>query len=172
VIPSSTSIEGIKEDILFIAAVMGVNAEGEEIIAEMEREIDAIRAIGNAITNKRTVYFEISPAPWMFSFGSNTFLNEMIELLGATNIFADQNGWIPVSEEVLLELDPDVILTSTDFIPDPIGEIKGRPGFDALTAVQNGDVFTINTAASNRPSHNITRAMKEIAEAVFPEYFR
>jgi len=170
--PTSVSIAAIMEDIRFIADVMEATEAGERIISTMQAEIDAITAIISNITVTRTVYFEISPAPWMFSFGSGTFLNEMIELAGATNIFADQEGWIPVSEEVLLELNPDVILTSTDFIPDPIGEIMERPGFDVLTAVQNGDVFIIDTAASNRPTHNITRALREIAEAVFPEYFR
>jgi len=170
--PTSVSIASIMEDIRFIADVMEATEAGESIISTMQAEIDAIAAIAANITTTRTVYFEISPAPWMFSFGSGTFLNEMIELLGATNIFADQEGWIPVSEEALLELNPDVILTSTNFLPDPIGEILERPGFSVITAVQNGDVFPIDTDASNRPSHNITRALREIAEAVFPEYFR
>ena len=138
----------------------------------MQTEIDAISQIASTITETRTVYFEISPAPWMVSFGAGTFLHEMIELVGAVNIFADQNGWIGVSEELLVELNPDIILTSTDFLDDPIAEIIGRPGFDTIAAVQNGDVFIIDANASNRPSQHIIIALRQIAEAVFPEYFR
>jgi len=170
--PTSESIADIKEDIRFLAAVMEVEDVGESLISNMQAEIDAVAAIAAGITETRTVYFEISPAPWMFSFGTGTFLNEMLELVGATNIFADQYSWLSVTDEILLELNPDVILTSTDFLPDPIGEIMERPGFDAITAVQNGDVFAIDTNSSSRPTHNITRALWEIAEAVFPEYFR
>ena len=170
--PTSDSIADIVEDIRFIAAVMGADAVGEAVVAQMQAEIDAIAAIAANITTARTVYFEISPAPWMFSFGSGTFLNELIEIAGAVNIFADQIGWLGVSEEYLLELNPDVILTSTDWLDDPIGEIMERPGFDAITAVADGNVHFIDTASSSRPTQNIVRALREIAVAVFPEYFQ
>jgi len=169
--PTSTSIAAIIEDIRFVAAVMDAYETGEVIITRMLDEISEIAQIATTITETRTVYFEISPAPWTVSFGTGTFLNEMMEIVGATNVFADQEGWISVSDEILLELNPDIILTSTDFIPNPIEEIMERPGFDAITAVQNGNVFSIDTASSNRPTHNITRALREIATAVFPEYF-
>jgi len=169
--PSSVSVAAIMEDIRFIAEVMDVAEAGEAIVANMQAEIDLVQQIAAGITETRTVYFEISPAPWMFSFGQGTFLHEMIELVGAVNIFADEEGWIGVSEEILLELNPDVILTSVDFLPDPIAEIMERPGFDTLTAVQEEAVFMIDTAASNRPSQNIIIALRQIAEAVFPEYF-
>jgi iron complex transport system substrate-binding protein len=170
-IPSSSSIEGIKEDIRFIAAVMGVADKGDAIVADMESEIEAIRAIGNTITDKKTVYFEISPAPWMISFGNTTFLHEMIELIGAVNIFADRVSWMTVSDEVILDANPDIILTSTDFIDDAIGEIMGRPGWDRITAIQNEAVFYIDTDSSNRPSHNIVIALRQMAQAIYPDLF-
>ena len=170
--PTSTSIEDIKEDIRFIAKVLKADERGEEIIADMTNEIQRIREIGAGITDRRTVYFEISPAPHLFSFGRGTFLNEMIEVIGAVNIFADEEGWIGVADESLLEANPDVILTSVNFLDDPIDEIVNRPGWDAITAVQNGDVFIIDTAASNRQSHNIIRALKEMAMAIYPDEFR
>ncbi|MCL2704241.1 MAG: ABC transporter substrate-binding protein [Defluviitaleaceae bacterium] len=169
--PISASIADIILDISFIAAVMDAQERGEEIIAEMEAEIDNVRQIAEKVTEERTVYFEISPAPWMYSFGTGIFLNEMIELAGAVNVFANHEGWLGVSDEMLLVLNPDVILTSTNFLPDPIADITDRPGWDAVTAVQNGDVFYIDANSSNRPSHNIVRALREIASAVYPELF-
>ena len=169
--PTSTSLNDIKEDILFIAAVVDKFEAGEAIVFEMQAEINEIQEIASGIATTRTVYFEIDPAPWMISFGHGTFLNEMIELVGATNVFGDLEGWFSVSGEDLLILDPDVILTSSDFLDDPIGEIAGRPGFEALTAVQNGNIHLITANYSNRPNHNITRALWEIARAVFPEYY-
>lgn len=170
--PSSDSIHAIMEDIRFIASVVDEQERGEALIAGMQSAIDEIRDVAATITVPRTVYFEVYPAPWMVSFGTGTFLNEMIELVGAVNIFADQEGWFSVSDENLLHLNPDVILTSSEFMDDPVTEIKTRPGFGAITAVQNGDVFLISANYSNRPSHNIVNALWEIAVAVFPEYFR
>ena len=170
--PSSASVDDIKEDIRFVAAVLDAEEAGAEIVAEMTQEIDRIRAIGDTIIERKTVYFEISPAPHMFSFGSGTFLHEMIEIVGGTNVFGDQEGWIGVADEVILELNPDVILTSAGFLDDPVGEIMSRPGWDAVTAVQNGDIFVIDSNASNRPSQNIIIALREMAEAIYPDEFR
>ena len=170
--PTSTSIADIKEDIRFMASVLGAESTGESIIAGMNNEIDRIREIAETITERKRVYFEISPAPHMFSFGSGTFLNEIIEIVGAVNIFAGQDGWISVADEALIEANPDVILTSVNFLDDPIGEIMGRPGWNTITAVQNGDIFVIDTNASNRPSQNIVKALNEIALAIYPDKFR
>jgi len=169
--PSSASIADIKEDIKFMANVVGAQSMGERIIGDMSEEIDRIRAIGEGAAERRTVYFEISPPPYMVSFGTGTFLHEMIEIAGAVNIFADQESWIGVSDEVILEANPDIIITSVDFLDDPIGEMISRPGWDVITAVQNGDIFVVDTNSSNRPSHNIVRALREIAAAVHPNEF-
>ncbi|MCL2579924.1 MAG: ABC transporter substrate-binding protein [Oscillospiraceae bacterium] len=169
--PSSASIAAIMEDILFMADVMDAQPAGLAIIAEMETEIERVRQISQAITERRRVYFELSAAPHMVSFGRGVFLHEMIELVGAENIFADQDSWISVSDEVVPAADPDVILTSVGYLDDPVGEILSRPGWGGMTAVANGSVFSIDTDSSNRPSHNIVIALQQIAQAVYPEYF-
>ena len=170
-IPTSNSIEDIIEDIRFISAVMGEQEKGEEIILSMETQINELRAICETVTDKKTVYFEISAAPFMYSFGSDTFLNEMIELLGAVNIFGKQVSWLSVSDEDILKASPDIIFTSVDYIDDPVGEIKSRPGWNEINAVKNNDVYYIDTDASTRPSHHIITALLEMARAIYPELF-
>ena len=170
-IPSSFSIGDIKEDIRYIAAVMGAEQAGGEIIAQMEQEIAAVREIGETITDKKTVYFEVEAPPYMVSFGAGVFLHEMIELIGAENILGDQESWLSLADEMLVIANPDVILTSVNYIEDPVGEIMTRPGWGGITAVINGDVHRIDTDASNRPSHNIVKALHEMAKAVYPEKY-
>ena len=170
-IPSSDSIEDIQSDVQFIADVLGKSIEGEELIKQMQEEIDSISEIAQTITEKKRVYFEISAAPYMYSFGNGVFLNEMIELIGAENILADQEGWLSVGEESVVAANPDVILTNVNYIDNPVQEIMDRSGWDALTAVQNGDVYYIDNMASSLPNQNIVKALKQIAEAVYPEYY-
>jgi iron complex transport system substrate-binding protein len=117
------------------------------------------------------VYFEISAAPFMYSFGDGVFLNEIIEIIGAENILAGQDSWLSVAEESVLDADPDVILTSVNYIDDPVGEIKSRAGWQTITAVANGDVYYIDADASNRPNQNIVKALHEIALAVYPDKY-
>ena len=170
-IPSSDSIEDIQSDVQFIADVLGKSKEGGELIKQMQKEIDSLSAIAKTITDKKSVYFEISAAPYMYSFGNGVFLNEMIELIGAENILADQEGWLSVGEESVVAANPDVSLTNVNYIDNPTQEIMDRSGWDALTAVQNGDVYYIDNMASSLPNQNVVIAMKQMAEAIYPEYY-
>jgi len=170
-IPSSNSLDGIMDDIRFISEILSAQEAGDKIVKEMKEKIEAIRAVGKTIAAKKNVYFEISAAPYIYSFGSGVFLNEMIEIIGAANILADQSEWISVSEEAVLAANPDVILTSVNYIDDPVAEIMSRDGWGEITAVRNGDVYYISTNYSNRPNHNVTLAMAEMAKAIYPDKY-
>ena len=173
-IPSSSSIEAIYLDIAYIAAVVKQEGNGAKIIANMKKEIEAVRKKGASIAQdkKKTVYFEIGAAPYMYSLGTGTFVNEMIEIIGAQNILADQKSWVSVSDEMVLAKDPDVILTNVNYIPNPIDEIMARSGWASLKAVKGKKVFGIDTNSSSRPNHNIIKALKEMAKAVYPEIYK
>ena len=170
-VPTSDSIADIQSDIAFVAAVLGETEQGEKLITDMQTEIDRIAEIGAAITEKKTVYFEISAAPYMYSFGTGVFLNELIELIGAENILADQSGWLSVGEESVVAANPDVILTNVNYIDNPVQEIKDRSGWDVLTAIQDSAVYYIDNMASSLPNQNVVMALKQMAEAIYPEYY-
>ena len=170
-IPSSTSIAAVGEDVLFTAQCLGMADEGQALVDEMNATIDEIAAIGATIEDKKTVLFEISALPSIYSFGTGTFLDEMIALIGAENAFGDQEGWIAVAEEDAVASNPDVILTSVNYIDDPVGEILGRAGWESVTAVANGDVYYIDNGASSLPNHHIVDALIEMAVAVYPDAY-
>jgi len=170
-IPSSSSIAAVKEDIVFTAACLGAEAEGQAIADGMQARIDEIAAIGATIEEKKSVLFEIAALPYIYSFGSGTFLDEMITLLGAQNVLADQYSWLSVNEEDAVAANPDVILTSVNYIEDSVGEIMSRPGWEAVTAVANGDVHYIDNGKSSLPNHHIVDALIEMAVAVYPEAY-
>ena len=170
-VPTAGSIAAIQEDVAFIAAAMGKSAEGDALLADMQAELDRIAAIGAAVTDKKSVYFEIGAAPSMYSFGDGVFLNEMIELIGAENILAGQEGWLAVEAETIVAADPDVILTNVNYIDDPVAEILGRSGWEGMSAVQGGQVFYIDNMASSLSNQNIVKALDQMAKAVYPELF-
>ena len=169
-IPSSTSIEGVYEDIEFIADITGTEKEGKKLIENLKEDINSIKKIGDTITDKKKVYFEIGSSSGLYSFGANTFLNEMIELIGATNILSNEDSWISPSPESVVEANPDVILTNepTEGI---IETIKARDGWADVTAIKNNAVYSIDKNASSRPSQNIIKALKEMAKAVYPNEY-
>jgi len=171
-IPSSDSIQGIYDDIMFMADITNTKDKGQEIVDNMKKQVEEIKAIGDTITDKKKVYFEIAPAPSLYSFGNSTFLNEMIELIGAENIFKNEKSWIAPSEEAVIDANPDVILTNVDYVENATEEIKARKGWENINAIKESQVFLIDANASSRPSQNVVKALKEMATAVYPENFK
>ena len=170
-IPSSDSIDGIYKDIEFIAEVVNEKSKGKEIIDDMKAQVDEIKAIGDTIADKKSVYFEISPVPYLSSFGKSTFLNEMIEIIGAENIFANEDGWISPTAESIIDANPDVIITNAEYMENPTGEIKSRNAWENINAIKNNEVYLVDKNASSRPSQNVVKALKQMAEAVYPEHY-
>lgn len=173
-IPSSYSIDGIYGDIEFIGEITKTEKQAKELVSDMKKEVEAIKAIGDTITDKKKVYFEIGASSSLYSFGNETFLNEMIEIIGAENIFANENSWISPTPESVIDANPDVILTN---VPDTNGvksvdSIKAREGWDSVTAVKEDQVYQIDKNSSSRPSQNVIKALKEMAKAVYPNEYK
>ncbi len=175
-IPSSYSIDGIYGDIEFIASLTDTEKEGKDLINSMKEEIEAIKAIGDTITDKKNVYFEIGAGSGLYTFGNETFLNEMIETIGATNVFGEENSWITVTPEAVIDANPDVILANTPGTNEAgltaVEDIKSREGWDTIAAVQNSDVYEIDKNSSSRASQNIIKALKEMAKAIYPNEYK
>ena len=110
----------------------------------------------------------MSAAPEMFTFGGNSFLDDMISAIGAINIFANDNWIVSPGAESIINRNPDIILTNVDYIDDPIGEIKNRPGFNHINAVINNRVYQIDNDSSSRPSPGIILALRQMSCAVYP----
>jgi iron complex transport system substrate-binding protein len=170
-ISMSKSINDIYEDIAFIADLLQAPDRGAALIRSMKEQVDEIARNASRIENKRSVYFEISAAPDMFTFGKDSFIDDMITAVGAINIFGNDAWIVTPGAEAIIERNPDVILTNVNYIEDPIGELKSRAGFDHINAVINDRVYRIDTDSSVRPSARITLALGQMARAVYPEIY-
>ncbi len=173
-LPTSQTIADIERDIHRIAFLIGDEGRGESVVSAMRESIDATRAVTRGIpSDKRPrVLFELAPSPSIYSFGSGVYLDEALEAAGAKNALSEYSGWLAVSAETILARDPDVIFTNVDFLPDPVAEIMGRPGWVGVTAVREGRVFRLDADASSQPAPMIAQAIRDMARLLHPEAFR
>jgi iron complex transport system substrate-binding protein len=159
VVSDAQDIAGTYTAISLIGQVMGKQAEADKVIADMQAVFDEIKA--NPIEGDKTIYFEVSPLQWgLWTAGTGTFMNEVAEMMGLKNCFGDVAGWASVSEEQVLERNPDFIMTITMYFgegPTPEEEIMGRTGWGNVTAVQNGDIL-------NLPNNELSRPAPRLAE--------
>jgi iron complex transport system substrate-binding protein len=170
-ISMSAGIDEIYNDIAFIAEILRVQKEGERLINSMKTQIDETAKMTANAENIKTVYFEISAAPDMMTFGKGSYINDMISVIGAVNVFENENWLVMPGAEAVISRNPDVILTNVNYIDDPTGEIKSRPGFNHINAVINNRVYQIDTDSSVRPSARIILALRQMSRAVYPELY-
>lgn len=167
----SKSINDIYRDIAFIAELLQAQERGKRLIDSMKSDIDQVASRTAAAPVKRSVYFEISAAPDMFTFGKDSYINDMISVIGARNIFEHDNWIVSPSAEAVIERNPDVILTCVHYLDDPVGELKSRYGFEHINAVRHNRVYRIDTNPVVRPSARIVLALDQMARAVYPELY-
>ena len=170
VIPNSDTLIAIEEDIYFLGEVLKLKDASKKVISKMQINIEKIKSIGDKITNKKSVYFEIGSMPNLYTFGSNVYLDDMINIIGAKNIFEDKNSWIAVSEESVLSANPDIIFTSVDYIDNPINEILNRKSWQNIKAIKNKEVYFISS--SLLPNHNVIQALFSMAKSTYPKEFK
>ncbi|MBR3395989.1 MAG: ABC transporter substrate-binding protein [Firmicutes bacterium] len=154
VVSDAQDIEGVYTAVEMIGKLMGKEKEAEQVIIGMQV---AFADLTNSTAGRgKTVYFEVSPLEYgLWTAGKGTFMNEIAEMLGMKNIFDDVQGWAEISEEQVIERNPDYIVTITMYFgegPTPEEEIMGRTGWENVTAVKNGAILNLVNNELSRPT--------------------
>ena len=168
VVSDAQDIAGTYTAIAMIGQILGKNEEAEQIIDAMKNAFEEIAE--NKLDGEKTIYFEVSPLQWgLYTAGTGTFMNEVAEMMGLKNCFADVTGWAPISEEQVLERNPDYILTITMYFgegPTPEEEITARPGWENVTAVKNGDILNLVNNELSRPAPRLVEGAQMLYDFV------
>lgn len=172
VLPTEKNFKEIESNICLVATALNQKEKGEQLAGQMEKDITAFREQATRIRQKKRVLFEIAASPEIYSMGKDTYVNEMIETIGAENVMAKETGAIKVSEEAAIMSNPDVILTNVEYVPDPIHDILKMKGWEEVKAVKNKAVYSIDNERSSLPNQHIVQAMREMAKAVYPDEFK
>ena len=158
VVSDAQDIEGVYTALEMIGTLMGKEKEAEEVITTMQLQFHELSE--SASGQGKTVYFEVSPLEYgLWTAGKGTFMNEIAEMLGMKNVFDDVEGWAEISEEQVLERNPDYIVTITMYFgegPTPEEEIMARPGWENVTAVKNGTILNLQNNELSRPTPRLT----------------
>ncbi len=161
VVSYTTDIASVYTAITLIGKLMGKDAEAEAVIADMQATFDEIRA--KAAGDPKNVYFEISPPPYLYTAGSSSYMNELAEICGIKNIFDDQeDAWLMISEEQVVERNPDYIVLISGMGSAGVEEILSREGWGDISAIKNGRVFNDDDNCMARPSPRLKDAAIEL----------
>ena len=158
IMTDGNNIEEVYENIRLLGKIMGKEAEAEAVITDMQKTFADVAA--KSEKTEKTIYFEVMPLEWgLWSAGANTFMHELAEICGMKNAFADIEGWQQVSQEQVIERNPDYIVLVTGMGETAVDEVMGRAGWENITAIKNGAVYNADSYAMTRPAPRLAEAV-------------
>jgi ABC-type Fe3+-hydroxamate transport system substrate-binding protein len=150
-----------------LGRLIGDSARGVTVADSVKRTLDRVRAATSKLDKPR-VFWHIWDAP-LITIGRGSYMNELVEIAGATNIYGDLSEPSPtVSIEDVLKRDPDYILTG----PEGSDKIRDDPNWSASRAVRSGRILVADTSLVGRPSVRLGEAAAELARLFHPGKFR
>lgn len=159
------NIAGIKQNFELLGKVTGVPAVAAEREKAFQARLDKVTEKLKSVTKKTTLFFDVGD---LYTAGPGSFLNDMIEKAGGANIVTDTSTAYPqLSNEKIIDSDPDVIITSFD-----LNSLKGRAGWDKISAVKNNRLFAIDPNLTNRPGPRVAEGIELIAKILYPDLFK
>lgn len=172
VLTETTDIAGVYTAIEMIGKLMGKEDNAAAVIQSMKDTFAEVQAKATG-DGSETIYFEVSPLQYgLWTAGANTFMDEIATMLGLTNCFADVDGWAAISEEQVLERNPDYIVTISMYYgegPTPEEEILSRVGWENVTAIQNKAILNLPNNELSRPIPRLADGAKLLFDFVYGE---
>ncbi len=176
------NIEEVYQYISILGSVVGRDHEATAIVDNMKQTFDKVEKQTSDKLEKqaleseksgKTVYFEVSPLEYgLWTAGANTFMDEIAAMVGLENVFSDVQGWAEVSQEQVIERNPDYIVTVTMYDgtgESPVEEIMKRNGWQTISAVKEGQVLQIDSNEITRPGPRLKDAAGKLSEFIYGE---
>lgn len=160
------TLDEIGETITRVSQLAGVEEEGNALMAGIEADRKALNdKVAQKEPNDRPQVFVLLDSDYIFTVGDGEYLSEMIEVAGGVNAASGQGeGYLMLSEEVLFQLDPEVIICTF-----PMSEqVLAKESWQELSAVKSGRVYDVDGDLVTRPGPRYVQGLEELYRVFYP----
>jgi ABC-type Fe3+-hydroxamate transport system substrate-binding protein len=158
-------IEGIYASILSLGRALNREADANAVVARLRKRVDVVKA-RVADKPKMRVFMAIWYDPVM-TIGKRAFISELIEAAGGRSVTDDiSQEWPEVSVETIVSRQPDALLLENGS-KITVEELKARPGWEHVRAVQQGRVYYTDDRIEY-PSPIAFDALEDLAKQFHP----
>ncbi len=164
------NLQGVYDQILDMGVITGNGSKAQEVVDQMRADVETLVATVSG-SPQRTFFHELDDT--LYTATSQTLIGYLYSLVGLTNIAdngaTDGSGsaYPQLSTEFVLAADPDFIFYADGQCCGQSAEsIAARPGWDALSAVRNGNVIEVDEDISSRWGPRSVQFLEAIIAAV------
>ena len=150
-----------------LGRLTGDSAAARATIDSVGRTLARTLAATAGLPHPRVFWF-LWESP-LLAVGGGSFLNEMLKVAGARNVYDSLPAPSPaVTFEDLVQRDPDIVLASPTTRAKMLTDAKWR----TLRAVREGRVLVFDTTIVNGPSARVGASAVSLARLLHPEAMR
>jgi iron complex transport system substrate-binding protein len=164
VLLDANSIKEVYQSIDIAGQVTNQLRNSDKLIGKMEAEKLKIFRQVAAAKKEKAVKVWLESDPSLFTAGKGTLLNELTSIAGGDNVAKNLNGWPQVQSETVVKWNPDVIVS----MYGDTKTIQNRAGWNAIRAVQEKRITSIDPNIVSRPGPRIMEAMHQLAKTFYP----
>ncbi|WP_051564675.1 ABC transporter substrate-binding protein [Desulfovermiculus halophilus] len=160
----------IMDTLTDLGRLLDAQAQAEQVVKTMQRQVAALRRMGDRAEHRPKVFFQIGISP-IVSVGSDTFIHELISIAGGENVAAGSVQYPRYSREDVLVADPDVILINSMSKDEDLvqAEIKKWKAFPQIDAVRSERIHPLDASLFNRPTPRLVEALRILVHLFHPQ---
>ncbi len=146
-----------------------ITGNDKEAAKESNRILSKIDSLKKKIdpNRKPKALLLVSIAPLM-SVGENTYLNEILQMAGCSNISSSAKSNYPIlNREEVLAKNPDFIFVPNDLTIDSNELLKVYPEWKIVNAAKNKNIRIIDADIVQRPGSRVAEAVEEILNKIY-----
>ncbi|MBF8982574.1 ABC transporter substrate-binding protein [Lutibacter sp. B2] len=172
------TFEKFPEYVRTLATLTGKEEVAEEKLKQFDEELKALEEKTKNIEPKINVFFEATETEYR-TITTDSMAARAIRLAGGNNIASDAKAMregttiASYGEERILEkadqIDVYVSQRGAMSSGGNLHSIMIRPGFDAVKAVEDKRVYTIDEKLVSSPTFRFTKGIKELTRMFYPE---
>lgn len=170
-------VEGIRTQIRKLARLTDAERPGEQLVFQMEEKIQQLARWIRQRQGDKPVPRVLDYNTWGASSGAGTTWNTLVELAGLKNavagLKADAWGQVPVSKEVVVRENPDVLILPSWTYDEKVDartfldQVNLDPALKNTKALKAGRVYIFPEKFKSTVSHYLVDGARALAELVW-----
>ncbi|MDI6714367.1 MAG: ABC transporter substrate-binding protein [Thermodesulfovibrio sp.] len=167
-----TRLEDVYKETLDFGKLLDAEKRAKELVEYVQREVKYFKNKSSKISNKRKVYFSWAQLNFLQTSCKGSIVDELISLVGATNICSNIKGEsVTLNMEKLILLNPDVILMWHSKSLSPLN-LKSNNQLQTVSAIKKNLIFQFpDTFSFDLWTLKFLYATKFMAKNIYPDIY-
>jgi len=163
---------------LKLGILTGKTKSAESMVAEFKAQIEYLRSLTTHIKSKQNVYFEAIHKR-MKTFTQNSMPGFVLKTAGGINVATDAQASRETNianygkERILSHASEIDVFLAQKGVMNNINKsiIKNEPGFQAIKAIANNQIYLIEEEIISRPGFRLLEGIKKIGRILYPDIY-